>query len=171
MQQAVCCGWSASSEFCSAKTSPPSCHKTATSRNKQWRPLREVYDGSWDRPIGGDGGRVLSWAGKCGVVGGVTPSFDRYSVIVNTLGDRFMLLRLPDVDAEKQAISALDRRDQDTQMRSELAAAMTGLIHAADLKLSAASWARTRRRGSSNWPPTRRVPEQLSNATATQENF
>jgi hypothetical protein len=96
--------------------------------------LREVYDGSWDRPIGGDGGRVLSWAGKCGLVGGVTPSFDRYSVIVNTLGDRFILLRLPDVDAEKQATSALDRRDQDTQMRSELAAAMTGLIHAADLK-------------------------------------
>ena len=94
--------------------------------------LREVYDGSWDRPVGTDGGRVLSWAGKCGLVGGVTPSFDRYSVIVNTLGDRFLLLRLPDVDAEKQATSALRRRDHDAQMRAELAAAMTGLIHGAN---------------------------------------
>jgi hypothetical protein len=94
--------------------------------------LREVYDGSWDRPVGTDGGKVLSWAGKCGLVGGVTPSFDRYSVIVNTLGDRFLLLRLPDVDAEKQATSALRRRDHDTQMRGELAAAMTGLIHGAN---------------------------------------
>jgi hypothetical protein len=98
-------------------------------------------------------------------------SFDRYSVIVNTLGDRFILLRLPDVDAENQATSALDRRDQDTQMRSELAAAMTGLVHAADLKTVAVTCARTRKRSSSNWPPTRRVPEPLSNATATQENF
>ena len=68
--------------------------------------LREVFDGSWDRPIGGDGGRVLSWAGKCGLVGGVTPSYDRYGTIVNALGDRFVLLRMPDVEAEKQALSA-----------------------------------------------------------------
>lgn len=95
--------------------------------------LREVYDGSWDRPVGTDGGRVLSWSGKCGLVGGVTPSYDRYSVITNSLGDRFLLLRLPDVNAAEQAASALRRRDHDTQMRAELAAAMTGLIHAGNL--------------------------------------
>jgi hypothetical protein len=96
--------------------------------------LREVYDGSWDRPVGTDGGRVLSWSGKCGLVGGVTPSLDRYSAITNALGDRFLLLRLPDVAAAEQAASALRRRDHDNQMRSELAAAMTGLIHAANLE-------------------------------------
>jgi hypothetical protein len=90
--------------------------------------LREVYDGSWDRPVGTDGGRVLSWSGKCGLVGGVTPSFDRYSVITNSLGDRFLLLRLPDVPAAQQTASALRRRDHDAQMRAELSAAMTGLI-------------------------------------------
>jgi len=37
------------------------------------------------------------------------------------------------VSAAKQAASALRRHDHDQQMRSELAAAMTGLIHAADL--------------------------------------
>jgi hypothetical protein len=97
--------------------------------------LREIYDGSWDRPVGTDGGRVLSWSGKCGLVGGVTPSFDRYASMVNALGDRFLLLRLPDVEADKQAASALRRRDHDAQMRADLAAAMTGLIHGAKLDL------------------------------------
>jgi len=97
--------------------------------------LREIYDGSWDRPVGTDGGRVLSWSGKCGFIGGVTPSLDRYSAITNALGDRFLLLRLPDVSAAEQAASALRRRDHDNQMRSELATAMTGLIHAANLGL------------------------------------
>jgi hypothetical protein len=95
--------------------------------------LREIYDGSWDRPVGTDGGRVLSWSGKCGLVGGVTPSLDRYSAMINALGDRFLLLRLPDVSAAEQAASALRRRDHDSQMRSELAAAMTGLITGAGL--------------------------------------
>lgn len=95
--------------------------------------LREVYDGSWDRPVGTDGGRVLSWSGKCGFVGGVTPSYDRYSAVVSALGDRFMLLRLPDVKAHEQALSALDNSEHEKQMRFELADAMTGLIAGADL--------------------------------------
>ncbi len=97
--------------------------------------LREVYDGSWDRPVGTDGGRVLSWHGKCGLVGGVTPSYDRYSAVVNALGDRFMLLRLPDVKPAEQALSALDNSEHETQMRAELSEAMTGLIANADRKL------------------------------------
>jgi len=96
--------------------------------------LREVYDGSWNRPVGTDGGRVLSWSGKCGLVGGVTPSYDRYSGVVNALGDRFMLLRLPDVKAHEQALSALDNSEHEKKMRAELAAAMTGLIAGADLE-------------------------------------
>ena len=69
--------------------------------------LREIYDGRWDRPVGTDGGRVLHWHGKCGFIGGVTPSYDRYGSIVNTLGDRYLLLRMPDVDPDKQARAAL----------------------------------------------------------------
>jgi hypothetical protein len=97
--------------------------------------LREIYDGSWDRPMGTDGGRVLSWSGKCGFVGGVTPTLDRYSAVINALGDRFLLLRLPDVPPTEQATSALRRHDHDVKMRTELTAAMTGLIHAANLDL------------------------------------
>jgi Domain of unknown function (DUF3854) len=95
--------------------------------------LREVYDGRWDRPVGSDGGKILHWSGKCGFIGGVTPSYDRYGAIVNTLGDRYLLLRLPDVDARSQAVSALAQAEHETAMRTELAAAMTGLIATADL--------------------------------------
>ncbi len=95
--------------------------------------LREIYDGRWDRPVGTDGGRVLTWEGKCGLVGGVTPSYDRYSAVISALGDRFMLLRLPDVNAKAQALSALDNSEHEKQMRTELATAMTGLIAGADL--------------------------------------
>lgn len=94
--------------------------------------LREIYDGSWDRPLGTDGGRVLHWEGKCGFVGAVVPSYDRYSVIVNTLGDRYLLLRLPSPDPERQAHAALANMGHERQMRAELAEAMTGLIGSVD---------------------------------------
>lgn len=97
--------------------------------------MREIYDGKWDRPTGADGGRVLHWSGKCGFVGGVTPSYDRYGSIVNTLGDRYMLLRLPNVDAAKQARAALAQAQHEKRMRAELATAMTGLIASADKSL------------------------------------
>jgi len=97
--------------------------------------LREIYDGRWDRPVGADGGRVLHWQGKCGFIGGVTPSYDRYGVIVNSLGDRYLLLRLPDVDAELQSDAALLSSRKETAMRAELAGAMTGLIAGADREL------------------------------------
>ncbi|WP_373234862.1 DUF3854 domain-containing protein [Mycobacterium marinum] len=94
--------------------------------------LREVYDGNWHRPVGTDGGRVLTWSGKCGFLGGVTPSYDRYGAIVNALGDRYLLLRLPDVDPDKQSRAALAQAEHEKTMRAELAAAMTGLIASAD---------------------------------------
>jgi hypothetical protein len=95
--------------------------------------LREIYDGRWDRPVGTDGGKVLHWAGKCGFIGGVTPSYDSYQSIVNTLGDRFLLLRLPQVDAKQQAKSARRSAQHEKEMRRELSGAMLGLIAGADL--------------------------------------
>jgi len=38
------------------------------SRGQVLAALREVYDGSWTRLVGTDGGRQLHWAGKCGLV-------------------------------------------------------------------------------------------------------
>lgn len=92
-----------------------------------------MYDGSWDRPVGAGGGRVLSWSGKCGLIGGVTPSIDRFAQVVGALGDRYILLRLPDADPESMARSALEQGGNQRQMRAELGAAMAGLITGADV--------------------------------------
>jgi hypothetical protein len=35
--------------------------------------LREIYDGSWTRHLGTDGGRTLAWAGKIGMLAGCNP--------------------------------------------------------------------------------------------------
>jgi hypothetical protein len=94
--------------------------------------LREVYDGSWDRPVGTDGGKVLHWSGKCGLVGGVTPALDRYQSILSALGDRFLLLRLADPDQQESGKMALTHRGHEKTMRAELAAALSGLVAAAD---------------------------------------
>lgn len=94
--------------------------------------MREIYDGRWDRPVGSGGGKVLRWAGKCGFVGGVTPSYDGYTTIVGTLGDRFLLLRLPDLDPVKMTAAALKQDGRQKQMRQEMAKAMVGLIESSD---------------------------------------
>jgi hypothetical protein len=95
--------------------------------------LREIADGSWDRPVGTEGGKVLSWRGKCGFIGGVTPALDQYSAVLAALGDRFLLLRLPDADVGKFGTAALKHGDQEGQMRRALRDALSGLVLQADI--------------------------------------
>jgi hypothetical protein len=90
--------------------------------------LREVYDGAWTRHVGTDGGRTLSWAGKVGLVGGCTPTIDRHHAVMGAMGERFLLLRLPEVEADRQAHDALAHAGREPAMRRELAAAVLGLL-------------------------------------------
>jgi hypothetical protein len=85
--------------------------------------LREIYDGHWSRPVGTEGGKVLHWSGKVGLVAGVTPAIDAHHAVLSELGDRFIFYRLPPTDAARQGKAALDL-DDDGQMRAELAAAV-----------------------------------------------
>jgi len=98
------------------------------SRAEAMAALREVADGSWHRPVGTDGGKVLSWQGKCGFIGGVTPALDHYGQVTASLGDRFILLRLPDADVDSFGTAALQHGDHERQMRTELAEALAGLV-------------------------------------------
>jgi hypothetical protein len=95
--------------------------------------LREVYDGEWHRPVGTDGGRVLSWRGKCGLVGGVTPALDQFGQVISALGDRFVLLRMPDANVDDFGAAALRHGEQEQQMRAELREALGGLVEHADI--------------------------------------
>lgn len=90
--------------------------------------LREVYDGAWTRHVGTDGGRTLSWSGKVGLVGGCTPTIDRHHAVMGAMGERFLLLRLPEVDADQQASEALAHAGREPAMRRELAEVVVGLL-------------------------------------------
>jgi len=82
--------------------------------------LREVYDGSWTRHVGTDGGRTLHWAGKCGLLAGCTPTIDRHHAVMAAMGERFLLYRMPPLDPEELAERALSHPGKQRRMRQEL---------------------------------------------------
>jgi hypothetical protein len=95
--------------------------------------LRECYDGSWDRPVGVDGGRTLHWDGKLGLIAGVTTVVDRHHAVMDSLGSRFALYRVEVDDRKQQAGRALRHRRVSQQMRDELRDAVSGLFASIDL--------------------------------------
>jgi hypothetical protein len=95
--------------------------------------LREIYDGSWTRHVGTDGGRTLHWRGKLGLVAGVTPAVDIHHAVMSSMGERMVLHRLPDVDAGQVIADALGRVGNETVMREELAAAVHAVLDSANL--------------------------------------
>ena len=90
--------------------------------------LREIYDGSWTRHVGTDGGRTLHWEGKLGLLAGCTPTIDRHHAVMGAMGERFLLYRLPTADAGEQAAAALDHDGHEADMRRELGDAVAGLF-------------------------------------------
>jgi hypothetical protein len=94
--------------------------------------LREIYDGSWTRRLGTDGGCTLSWAGKIGLLGGVTPAVDSHHAVLSALGERFLLFRIPEVDADAQAHRALAHIGNEPKMRVALTQAAGEVLRAVD---------------------------------------
>jgi hypothetical protein len=90
--------------------------------------LREIYDGSWTRHVGTDGGRTLHWSGKLGLIAGCTTAIDTHHAVMATMGERFLLNRLPPIDPTEQAARALDNTGHEAEMRRELVAAVRGLF-------------------------------------------
>jgi hypothetical protein len=82
--------------------------------------LREIYDGSWTRLLGEDGGRALTWQGKCGFIGACTPSIDRAHAVMGALGERFVLYRLTVNDPNEQGRRRLRNRGHEREMRDDL---------------------------------------------------
>jgi len=90
--------------------------------------LREVFDGSWTRHVGTDGGRTLHWSGKVGLIAGCTPTIDRHHAVMGAMGERFILVRLPEADGSEQARRALAHAGKERAMRAELSEAVAGLF-------------------------------------------
>jgi len=88
--------------------------------------LREVYDGRWDRSVGVDGGRTLTWVGRVGLIAGCTTAIDSAHSVISVMGTRFLHVRLHgDSDI---AGSAFDHAGGETAMRSELREVVRGLL-------------------------------------------
>jgi hypothetical protein len=90
--------------------------------------LREVYDGSWTRYLGVDGGKALHWEGKVGFIAGCTGVIDSQHAVLGAMGDRLAFYRLPEVDPKRQTKSALARVGREKGMRDEFREAVAALL-------------------------------------------
>jgi energy-coupling factor transporter ATP-binding protein EcfA2 len=93
--------------------------------------LREIYDGYWSRDVGTDGGRKLSWQGKAGMIGGVTPAIDRHHAVVAEMGERLLLFRMPTLgegDIDRAVAQAMSNHEVLAQMRGDLRDVVAGLF-------------------------------------------
>jgi DNA-binding MarR family transcriptional regulator len=90
--------------------------------------LREIYDGSWTRHVGVDGGRSLHWKGRVGLIAGCTPTIDRHHAVMGAMGERFVLFRLPETDPADLARRSLRHAGREVEMRKEMANAVDQLF-------------------------------------------
>jgi hypothetical protein len=91
--------------------------------------LREVYDGSWTRHVGTDGGKTLAWTGKVGLVFAATGVIDSHHSVLGAMGDRFLLSRMAPAEGQAQFTRSLQHVGATTkQMRKELAKVVARLF-------------------------------------------
>ena len=89
--------------------------------------LREIFDGSWRRDFGTDGGKSASWKGKLGLIFAVTGAIDQHRSIDDELGQRFLLSRLSPTRGQfRYALKHSGVRA--AQMRKELSDAIVKLF-------------------------------------------
>jgi hypothetical protein len=91
--------------------------------------LREIYDGSWTRHVGADGGRTLHWQGKLGFIGACTSVIDNHHAVIAAMGERFIMYRLPAINENEMAGRALDHQGSEPLMRKELSRAVGSLFN------------------------------------------
>lgn len=95
--------------------------------------LREVYDGRWERNVGTDGGRSLTWTGRIALVGAVTTAYDAAHAVIASMGDRFALVRVDsNLGRMSAGMQALHNVGHEVEMRAELAEAAGLLLSCVD---------------------------------------
>jgi hypothetical protein len=90
--------------------------------------LREIFDGRWSRHVGTDGGQTLNWHGKLAVIACCTTAIDRAHAVTATMGERFLLCRLPPDDNDDIAARALAQAGHEHEMRHALIEGVRGLF-------------------------------------------
>jgi hypothetical protein len=93
--------------------------------------LREVYDGRYQRNVGTDGGKTLTWEGRLVVIGACTTAWDRAHGVISVMGNRFVLVRVDsedDASREEFGFQSIDNLGSETAMREQLTAAVGGVL-------------------------------------------
>lgn len=97
--------------------------------------MREIYDGRWERNLGSDGGKTLTWTGRIVVLGAVTTAWDTAHSVVSAMGDRFVIIRIDSTRGRETAgTHALDNTGSEVEMRAELADVVGRVIAGANRK-------------------------------------
>lgn len=100
-------------------------------RNQVLGALREIYDGYWQRNVGSDGGRSLTWWGRIVFIGATTTAYDKAHSVIATMGDRFANVRMDSTSSTNRLAAgrqALGNVGKEKQMRRDLAAAAGGVL-------------------------------------------
>lgn len=96
--------------------------------------LREVYDGHWERNVGTDGGRTLTWTGRLALIGAVTTAYDTAHSVIAAMGDRFALVRMDSTTGRVAAgMQALRNVGHEIEMRRDLAATVGEVLAGVDV--------------------------------------
>jgi hypothetical protein len=91
--------------------------------------LREVHDGRWERNLGTDGGRTLTWTGRIVVVGATTTAWDRAQDVIASMGDRFVILRVDSrIGREAAYQNAIRNTGREVEMREALSTAVAAVL-------------------------------------------
>jgi hypothetical protein len=147
--------------------------------------LREVYDGSWTRLVGAEGGRQLEWSGRVGLIAACTTAWDSHGAVVATMGDRFAVIRADSREGRLgSGRQSLSNVGTETDMRRDLAAAVAGviagmvdpgvltddenetLLAAADLTTLARSAVETDYKGAVEWAHAPEMPTRFAKQLA-----
>jgi hypothetical protein len=91
--------------------------------------LREIHDGRWERNVGTDGGRTLTWTGRIAVIGACTTAWDRAHDVVASMGDRFVTLRMDSsIGRVAAGYKAIANTGDEVKMRKALADGVAGVL-------------------------------------------
>lgn len=108
----------------------------ASTRNRLFTCLREVYDGCFVRRLGTAGGRTFAWSGHAGLIGACTEAIDTPAVDLGLLGERFTYYRIPTSSPDDDVMAcqvAANNAGHQPEIRAERAKAVSAFF--ADLVL------------------------------------
>lgn len=89
--------------------------------------LRLVYDGKYERSVGTDGARVLSWHGKVGFLTKCTGAIENHQIMMSELGQRFIQWRFEVTNGAHEARKALEVNNEERK-NHELAEVLCGFL-------------------------------------------